>query len=78
MDVEVLTIHSGGKDIRNVATNLTKGLNEVECQCPKCGTKHMKMMIWIGRGTPRKFCENCKKLQVEFSEAQTTFYDWRC
>ena len=33
---------------------------KVECICPKCGNKHMMNFHWIGRGTPRKFCQPCK------------------
>ena len=28
----------------------------IECICPKCGEKHVMDLMWIGRGTPRKFC----------------------
>ena len=33
---------------------------KVECLCPKCGKKHVMNFHWIGRGTPRKFCQFCK------------------
>ena len=33
---------------------------KVECICPKCGNKHIMNFHWIGRGTPRKFCQSCK------------------
>jgi hypothetical protein len=33
---------------------------KVECICPKCGIKHKMNLHWIGRGTPRKFCQTCK------------------
>jgi len=33
---------------------------KVECVCPKCGNKHTMNFHWIGRGTPRKFCQPCK------------------
>jgi transposase-like protein len=33
---------------------------KVECICPKCGSKHMMNLHWIGRGTPRKFCHLCR------------------
>jgi hypothetical protein len=29
--------------------------SKVECICPKCDKKHI-----IGRGTPRKYCQNCR------------------
>ena len=33
---------------------------KIECICPKCGQRHIMNFHWIGRGTPRKFCPNCK------------------
>ena len=33
---------------------------KIECICPKCGIKHKMKLLWIGRGTPRKFCQTCK------------------
>ena len=33
---------------------------KVECLCPKCGRKHVMTFHWIGRGTPRKYCQSCK------------------
>jgi ribosomal protein S27AE len=32
----------------------------VECLCPKCGKKHIMNFHWIGRGTPRKYCQSCR------------------
>ena len=34
--------------------------SKVECICPGCGKMHVVKMRWIGRGVPRKFCENCR------------------
>jgi Zn ribbon nucleic-acid-binding protein len=31
-----------------------------ECFCPRCETKHLMRMNWIGNGIPRKFCEACR------------------
>jgi queuine/archaeosine tRNA-ribosyltransferase len=28
-----------------------------ECICPTCQQKHKMIIHWIGRGTPRKFCQ---------------------
>jgi hypothetical protein len=41
---------------------LTKdpGKLRVECICPKCQQKHSMPLHWIGRGTPRKFCNRCR------------------
>ncbi len=33
---------------------------KVECICPKCGQRHVMALHWIGRGTPRKYCQSCK------------------
>lgn len=30
---------------------------DVACVCPKCSESHPIKMHWIGRGTPRKFCQ---------------------
>ena len=35
--------------------------SKVECICPKCDKKHMLNFHWIGRGTPRKYCPNCRE-----------------
>jgi hypothetical protein len=35
---------------------------KVECICPKCGQHHVMNLHWIGRGKPRKFCNQCKGL----------------
>jgi len=34
--------------------------SKVECICPGCGKMHIMKMRWIGRGVPRKFCQNCR------------------
>ena len=34
--------------------------SKVECQCPKCGKKHIMNFHWIGRGMPRKYCQSCR------------------
>lgn len=36
------------------------GKMKVECICPKCQHKHSMVIHWIGRGTPRKFCNRCR------------------
>ena len=33
---------------------------KVKCICPKCGKQHWMSFRWIGRGTPRKYCQPCK------------------
>ena len=34
---------------------------KVECLCPECGKRHIMNFHWIGRGTPRKYCPNCRE-----------------
>jgi transposase-like protein len=34
--------------------------SKVECLCPKCGKKHIMNFHWIGRGTPRNYCQSCR------------------
>lgn len=58
---------------------ITKGIPFVECECPKCGTKHKMKILWRGRGTPKKFCPEHKRLSESVSDmCQEIFYDWRC
>jgi transposase-like protein len=38
---------------------------KVECICPKCGQRHVMTFHWIGRGTPRKYCQSCKGGSIE-------------
>ena len=40
---------------------------KVECICPKCQLKHSMRLHWIGRGTPRKFCNRCRDRGGVFS-----------
>jgi hypothetical protein len=35
------------------------------CRCPKCGRNHRNRLHWIGRGTPRMFCDYCKKVMEQ-------------
>lgn len=41
-----------------------------QCICPKCHKKHIVKLKWIGRGTPRKFCQACKFHIDEHETAQ--------
>ena len=34
--------------------------SKVECICPQCDKKHILNFHWIGRGTPRKYCQSCR------------------
>ena len=43
-----------------LSDNINYDKMKVECICPKCGDKHIMNFHWIGRGTPRKFCQSCK------------------
>jgi hypothetical protein len=41
---------------------------KVECICPRCGKMHIMKMRWIGRGVPRKFCENWRDRETPLDE----------
>lgn len=45
------------------------GKRFVGCICPKCDCYHNIYMLWTGRGTPRKYCCNCKPLVAGYDEA---------
>ena len=61
-----------------MAGNISKDLPNTECLCPKCGTKHMMKLLWIGRGTPRKFCANCRKIRNEIADVHhERNFQWR-
>jgi hypothetical protein len=38
--------------------------SEVECICPGCRKRHKLNFHWIGRGIPRKFCQNCRNRET--------------
>ena len=42
--------------------------SKVECICPRCGKMHIMKMRWIGRGVPRKFCQNCRDRETPFDD----------
>lgn len=44
------------------------GKSKVECICPRCGKMHIMKIRWIGRGVPRKFCQNCRDRETPFDE----------
>jgi hypothetical protein len=44
------------------------GKSKVECICPGCGKMHTMKIRWIGRGVPRKFCQNCRDRETPFDE----------
>ncbi|BBO86116.1 hypothetical protein [Desulfosarcina ovata] len=41
----------------------------VSCVCPKCASHHNVFMMWTGRGTPRKYCPNCRPLVAGYDDA---------
>ncbi len=49
-------------------TNISSDVPTIECECPRCGAKHMMKVLWIGRGVPKKFCLNCKNIVDKLSE----------
>jgi transposase-like protein len=44
------------------------GKSKVECICPRCGKMHIMKMRWIGRGVPRKFCQNCRDRETPLDD----------
>ena len=47
-------------EINEIEESFNADKMKVECICPKCGQKHTMNFRWIGKGTPRKFCQACK------------------
>lgn len=45
-------------DIEKTSRKLT------ECICPMCGKKYKRKIFWTGNTIPRKFCSDCKDLDV--------------
>jgi transposase-like protein len=44
------------------------GKSKVECICPRCAKMHIMKMRWIGRGVPRKFCQNCRDRETPLDD----------
>jgi hypothetical protein len=42
--------------------------SRIECICPGCGKMHIMKMNWIGRGVPRKFCQNCRDRETPLDD----------
>ncbi len=42
--------------------------SRIECICPGCGKMHVMKMNWIGRGVPRKFCQNCRDRETPLDD----------
>ena len=40
---------------------ITAEKTKIICICPKCGEQHAMNLVWIGRGTPRKYCQQCRE-----------------
>jgi len=63
-DKEILAAIREGYQPKNGSAPKSIGqsnsINQVECICPKCDKKHIMNFHWIGRGTPRKYCQNCR------------------
>ena len=41
----------------------------VRCICPRCAEHHSVYMLWTGRGTPRKYCANCRPVISSYDDA---------
>jgi hypothetical protein len=46
--------------VEDIDSGIDHDKSKVECICPKCGKKHIMNFHWIGRGTPRKYCQSCR------------------
>lgn len=46
--------------IKTIGDLMTEDPGAVECICPRCGAVHKMKLLWIGRGTPKKYCQTCK------------------
>ena len=57
-DIETPSLYENKID--EFDNNIDYDKMRIECICPKCGKKHVMNFHWIGRGTPRKFCQFCK------------------
>ena len=33
----------------------------IECKCPRCGKIHKKLLFWVGKTMPRKYCDSCNQ-----------------
>ena len=46
---------------RNMGRNIQREVRETatKCICPICRKEHNRMIKWMGRGTPRKYCKDC-------------------
>ncbi len=42
--------------------------SSTECVCPRCNKIHRKLLMWIGNGTPRKFCAKCEQIDNPIEE----------
>ena len=46
---------------------------KTECLCPRCRHYHTMKMRWIGRGTPWKFCQACKREVDGYEPAEAQY-----
>jgi hypothetical protein len=37
-------------------------------KCPKCDKLHRVRLLWVGHGTPRIFCQECRHNTLAFVE----------
>jgi len=50
-----------GANSAQYAAQFKSETKRIECKCPRCGKIHKKILFWVGKGMPRKFCDSCQQ-----------------
>jgi len=51
-----------GKNRSQYTVQFKSTTKRMECKCPRCGRIHKKLLFWVGKTMPRKFCDSCKQV----------------
>lgn len=56
----------------------SNGINgfSIDAKCPKCERIHKVVMLWIGRGMPRRYCEYCQSAVSVLDSGLDSDYNW--
>ena len=63
---------SSTNETRNGRDDIRKYFNGkrfVRCICPRCQKEFNAYLKWSGRGTPRKYCADCKAIIGNYDES---------